>query len=193
MKIIGQIIAIIVPWQNKSTWQKVGSVLTVIALIASFAATLIPDVPPAPIPVPSPDIIQDNAPVTPQDAPGSLPDVDVPKDTAPSPTGFLVGCSAAQQSVMRVASADAMKCVADCGLKGGSVAITTWGAGQKIDGEGITYDVLRCAMPCLLGLGYVTVKTYSSPQTRYGGSAGEKDVYAADKIEIIVSGKPAVR
>lgn len=88
----------------------------------------------------------------------------------------VVACSAAQVKAMKVASADALACLLNAGVKEGAIAIRQWGDGQIIDGEGLTQELVLRALPCLLGLGAATVDTYVTG-SHYGGSAGERNAY----------------
>lgn len=141
MKIIGQIIALIVPWENKTRWQKVGSVLTAIALIASFAATLIPDVPPVPVPVPSPDAI----------GPLDVPAVDPGSDVVPvleilgAAVTAPLGCSSAQVAGWQAFGVGVSDCLVNkCQLAADVVAGMQSGAWGEL-----LSDNLPCALVCL--------------------------------------------
>ncbi len=199
MDIIRQIIALLIPWKNETAAQKVGTVLTIIALLASFAATFFPAVPPTPAPVPSPDVI---VPLdVPAADPGAVPGSDVPGDESAS-VGILgtiaagisapFGCSANQVRQMRIAGTDALACLTQCGASEAVTTIKDWGddGSVKLMWKDATNDMINCATPCLWGLGVATFNTYAL-SAGYFGSASEPVVFNGTMTEIVVSPRKA--
>lgn len=192
------------PGVNQTGMQRFGSFLTILTALGTLAAFIASNLPtdPTPSPVPAQDVLPavDVHPDVPEvqdgstgildvDAPRVIvaPDVDVPAEVPV--TGFLVGCSGAQVQAIKASSADLLACFANIGAAEATVALEQWGQGYKINAEDMGMDALGKAMPCLLKFGAVAVSTYVLPAGRWGGSAGEKNVYRGDGIEIIVSPK----
>lgn len=145
MDIIRQIMLLIFPWENKTKWQKVGTVLTIIALIASFVATLIPEVPPVVEPVPSPDVI---APIdVPAVDPGAVPGSDVVPvlEVIGAALTAPLGCSSAQVAGWQAFGVGVADCLVNkCGLASDVVAGMQSGAWGEL-----LSDNLPCALVCL--------------------------------------------
>lgn len=178
MNIIRQIIAIIVPWENKTRWQKVGSVLTAIALIASFAATLIPESPPVVAPVPSPDVI----------VPLDVPAVDPGPDVVPvlevigAALTAPLGCSATQVASWQAFGTGVADCLVNgCGVASDVVAGMQSGAW----GEFVT-DNLPCALICLgSAVGDVVVKRGETKQVAtWFGTSNEVRVVEVYRVRV---------
>lgn len=198
------ILGILNPLKNDTNVQKAGSLavgIAIAAAVVTVALQVLALFPPAPPSSSLPDVINGctdaGCPV-----PSASPDVSPLGDIAPAgekapesvPLAMLkgavallpLGCSAAQNTIVAQAGGDLAACLLNCGASAGSIAITQAGQGARIDGAGIGYGVLGCAMPCLLKFGVVSVTAAASPGMRYGGSAGEADVYQPDKITITV-------
>mgnify|MGYP001172884409 CR=1 FL=1 len=182
MDIIRQIIALLIPWKNETAAQKVGTVLTIIALLASFAATFFPAVPPTPAPVPSPDVI---APLdVPAVDPGAVPAPDVVPvlEVIGAAITAPLGCSSAQIAGWQAFGVGVADClVGKCGVAADVVAGMRSGAW----GEFVS-DNLPCALVCLgSAVGDVIVKRGETRQVAtWFGTANEVRVVEVYRVRV---------
>ena len=138
-----------------------------------------------------------SAPVEPGDVPAAG------EDAGGGPLAFLgailgavlpVGCSAAQQAVFAASGGQLADCLLNCGANAAAITVQSASTGATINGAGIGWSALGCALPCLAQFGVVAVTTAALPPARYGGSAGERNVYMGDAITITITPRnPAAR
>lgn len=188
-ELVKAIVLFINPKQNMTTVQRVGSFLSILTLLGMLAGAVNALLP---VDVPTPqNPAQDVLPV------GDVyPDVPGDESASVGILGLLgaaivspIGCSGAQIESIKVSSADLLACFANIGAHEATVALEKWGQGYKINAEDLGADALGKALPCLLRFGAVAVSTYVLPSGRWGGSAGEKNVYRGDGYEIVISPK----
>jgi len=101
---------------------------------------------------------------------------------------FLPGCSGPQRQAWGVAASDLGDCLVNCGASKAKERVTSvLGGGWQFDIEDLGWDALGCALPCLTRFGVVATETIPRAAGRYGGSAGESDVYRGPLIRVTVS------
>jgi hypothetical protein len=98
-----------------------------------------------------------------------------------------LGCSGAQVQAWKGGLADLTDCVLGCGVSAGQFALTETIKGVQIDGPGIGRGALGCVVPCLIRFGGVAVEVVAGGATRYGGSAGEANVYQPDTYILTIT------
>lgn len=197
MDIITKIIALILPWKNESTAQKVGTVLTILSILIGVALQFLPPVPPpVPGPVPSPDVIVPldiPAPQNPVPDTFAVPDVqpDVPGTESVSTVilgvlGTVVtspfGCSAAQVAGWQAFGVGVSDCLVNkCQLAADVVAGMQSGAWGEL-----LSDNLPCALVCLgSAVGDVIVKRGEVKQvSTWFGTANEVRVVEVYRVRV---------
>ncbi len=95
-----------------------------------------------------------------------------------------LGCSAAQVRAWEDGATRAATCLAGCGASALSYRIVP--GAREVRLEGLPEDLLRCALPCLLRVGVATVEAVATPPARWGGSAGEAQVYQPDTYTVTI-------
>ncbi len=177
------------PFANGTGSQRVGTVLTVIAILATAIGMAISAVAPvtgpaSPTPTPAVSPCGDVCP------PDAAPEVSAPVSALEVVFAGLTApfaCTAAQKAVWTAGLPSVADCALQCGLSTGTYALTATVDGVTLDGPGITRGVLGCLTPCLLRLGSVAVQAATASAVRYGGSAGEAEGYVPDRITIVVT------
>lgn len=179
---------IVALWHNQTTVQRIGSVLTALIIVASIAQALLPqpgDTPVAP-PAPAGDVLPVDAGNDAPDAPDASTGIlEVIGAAIASP----LGCSAAQQQIVKASAGDLAACLLQCGVGTASATIRSVAGGYEIDGPALGYSAIGCALPCLARFGTVAVSTYAAGGARWGGSAGEANAYVPDRIVVSIKAR----
>jgi hypothetical protein len=196
------------PFANAKTKEIVGTVVTCLAIVGAVASQVLPyfvAVPtptvvvgdvvtvPADVPVPAPaePAPTPNPPDAVEPAEGAVPDVP-PRVSSVGEILFAaltapLGCSGPQREDWLEGARAAGDCAVKCAVPTGTYALTQTIHGVELDGPGLTKGLLSCLVPCLAAVAVTTVTKVVSEPTRYGGSAGEANVYKPDTYRILLT------
>lgn len=182
LDLILKVLALIAPWRNQTTGQRVGTVCTLVTLLAGFVAYFatmplppVVNLPDVPVQYPTQDVVP-NPPV-------DVPDVPVEAGAPVEPTpvqdaviigavgmfcpvclvaGVTVGCGPSWSKYrhdMGNIGVSLGACLADCGVKGAVDSAGEYIDVGTVDGGGITSALAACAVGCATRAGLAAVTT----------------------------------